>query len=78
MDRGVDRMWVIVKSRTEGGYTGVLDSNPGTAENLRMQEGDYITFGPEHITKIGSPLRDYVTRKHGESFFDKIGLGQLA
>jgi hypothetical protein len=71
VDRGVDRMWVIIKSRTEGGYIGVLDSNPGTAENLRLQEGDNITFGPEHITEIGSPPRDYVIKKYGASFFDK-------
>jgi hypothetical protein len=71
VDRGVDRMWVIIKSRTEGGYIGVLDSNPGTAENLRLQEGDNITFGPEHITEIGSPPRDYVMKKYGASFFDK-------
>lgn len=71
VDRGVDRMWVIVKGRTEGGYIGVLDSNPGTAENLRLQEGDNITFGPEHITEIDSPPRDYVTKKYGASFFDK-------
>jgi hypothetical protein len=37
VDRGVDRMWVIVKTRTERGYIGVLDSDPGTAENLRLR-----------------------------------------
>src|SRR4051812_951799 len=52
VDRGVDRMWVIIKGRTEGGYIGVLDSNCGTAENLHLKEGDNITFGPEHIVEI--------------------------
>ena len=71
VDRRVDRMWVIVKGRAEGGYIGVLDSNPGAAENLRLREGDNITFGPEHITEIGSPPREYVMKKYGASFFDE-------
>jgi hypothetical protein len=53
VDRGVDRMWV--KGRTADGYIGVLDNDPGTAENLRLREGDNITFGPEHIAEIGIP-----------------------
>jgi hypothetical protein len=69
VDRGVDRMWVIVKGRTEGGYIGVLDNSAGTAENLRLREGDNITFGPEHIAEIDTPPREYVTKKYGESFF---------
>ncbi len=71
VDRGVDRMWVIVKGRTEDGYIGVLDNDPGTAENLHLQEGDNITFGPEHIAEIGTPPRDYVMKKYGTSFFDE-------
>ena len=71
VDRGVDRMWVIVKGRTEDGYIGVLDNDPGTAENLRLREGDNITFGPEHIAEIGTPPRDYVMKKYGASFFDE-------
>ena len=73
VDRGVDRMWVIVKNRTDGGYIGVLDNNPGIAENLRLREGDYISFGPEHIAEIGSPPREYIMKKYGASFFDKSG-----
>jgi uncharacterized protein YegJ (DUF2314 family) len=71
VDRGVDRMWVIVKGRTEGGYIGVLDNDPGAAENLRLREGDNITFGPEHIAEIGTPPREYVMTKYGASFFDE-------
>ena len=37
IDRGVDRMWVIVKARTESGYLGILDSDPGVAENLTLR-----------------------------------------
>lgn len=56
-------MWVIVKARTEGGYIGVLDSDPGTAENLRLREGDSIEFGPQHIADISSVPREYVAKK---------------
>ena len=69
VDRGVDRMWVIVKARTDAGYIGVLDNDPGTAENLRLREGDCITFGPEHIADIATPPREYVLKKYGPSFF---------
>ena len=71
VDRGVDRMWVIVKARTERGYIGVLDSDPGTAENLRLHQGDSITFGPEHIIDISTPPREYVIKKYGAFFFDE-------
>ena len=71
VDRGVDRMWVIVKARTESGYIGVLDSDPGAAENLRLREGDSVTFGPEHIADIATPPRHYVIQKYGASFFDE-------
>jgi len=50
-------MWVIVKARTDHGYIGVLDSDPGAAENLRLREGDSATFGPEHVTDIATPNR---------------------
>jgi hypothetical protein len=69
VDRGVDRMWVIVKAQTKGGYIGVLDDDPGSAENLRLREGDVITFGPEHIADIDTPPREYVIKKYGASFF---------
>ena len=71
VDRGVDRMWVIVKVRTESGYIGVLDSDPGTAENLKLHERDLVVFGPEHIADIGRPPRDYVVEKYGASFFEE-------
>jgi hypothetical protein len=70
IDRGVDRMWVIVKARTEGGYIGVLDNNPGIAENLRLREGDLVSFRPEHVANIGQPPREYLVEKYGASFFE--------
>jgi hypothetical protein len=44
VERGVDRMWVIVKARTADGYIGVLDNNPGAAENLTLHERDPVAF----------------------------------
>jgi hypothetical protein len=71
IDRGVDRMWVIVKARIEGGYVGVLDNDPGNAENVHLHEGDVIAFGPEHIADISTPPREYMIEKYGASFFDE-------
>ena len=71
VDRGVDRMWVIVKARTKESYIGILDNDPGTAENLKLHEGDSIVFGPEHITDIDRTSREYVLRKYGPSFFQE-------
>jgi len=70
IDRGVDRMWVIVKSRSQSGYIGVLDSDPGIAEGLRLQRGDEIAFRPEHVLQIDTPPRDYVLEHYGPRFFE--------
>lgn len=70
-DRGIDRMWVIVKNRRADDYIGILDSIPGAAENLKLQEGDAVVFGPEHVAEIGKPPREYVVRKYGPSFFEE-------
>ena len=69
-DRGVDRMWVLVKSRAGNGYVGVLDNDPGTAKNLRLFVGDTLYFGPEHIIAIESPPPGYVVGKYGSEFFE--------
>jgi hypothetical protein len=69
LDRGIDRMWVIVRRRLQGRYLGILDSDPGRAENLLLQPGNEIRFGPEHITAIDSPPREYVLQKYGADFF---------
>ena len=70
IDRGIDRMWVIVKCRMESGYVGVLDNDPGAAENLRLRESDTIIFRPEHVAAIDYPPRAYVLEKYGSDFFD--------
>lgn len=67
---------MIVKARTERGYIGVLDNDPGTAENLLLREGDSIIFGPENIAAIAIPPREYVIKKYGASFFEERARGQ--
>jgi hypothetical protein len=69
IERGVDRMWVIVRAKTAYGYIGVLDNDPGIAENLWLREGDPVAFAPEHVADIGRPPRDYIIEKYGASFF---------
>jgi hypothetical protein len=71
IDRGIDRMWVIVKSRIQGKYLGVLDSDPGLAEGLHLRPGDELVFGPEHVANIDRPPREYVMRKYGTDFFEE-------
>jgi hypothetical protein len=70
IDRGVDRMWVIIKARTETGYLGILDCDPGAAENLTLRPGDPIVFGSEHVIEAGRPPHDYIVEKYGASFFE--------
>lgn len=60
VDRGVDRMWVIVGKVIENGYLGILDSDPGLAENLKLFRGDILFFGSEHICNIDYPPKDYI------------------
>ncbi len=71
IDRGVDRLWVIVKQRSGERYVGILDSDPGFAEGLNLRAGDAITFGPEHVADIDRPPREYVSNKYGPGFFDE-------
>jgi hypothetical protein len=70
IDRGVDRLWVIVKGRTGGNYLGVLDSDPGSAEGLNLHAGQLITFRPEHVADIDRPPRQYIEKKYGATFFE--------
>lgn len=69
IDRGVDRMWVIVKRRVGGNYVGVLESDPGIAEGLTLRVGTEVLFGPEHIIDIDHPPRSYVLERYGTDFF---------
>ena len=69
IDRGVDRMWVIVKRRVGDDYIGVLESDPGIAENLTLCAGTEVLFGAEHVSDIDHPPRSYVVEKYGAEFF---------
>ena len=69
IDRGVDRLWVIVKGRAGIHYVGVLDSDPGIAPGMALRPGTEVVFGPEHIIDVDHPLRTYVIDKSGPDFF---------
>ncbi|HZS45298.1 MAG TPA: DUF2314 domain-containing protein [Blastocatellia bacterium] len=44
IDRGVDRMWVIVKRRYAELYLGVLDSDPRQVDGMTLHPGIEVTF----------------------------------
>lgn len=69
VDRGVDRLWVIVKGRAGMHYVGVLDSDPGIAPGLTLRPGTEVVFGPEHIIDVDHPPQTYVIDKYGPDFF---------
>ena len=69
IDRGIDRMWVIVKARAGRRYIGVLDSDPGLSEGLNLRSGDEVEFGPEHVVSVERPPREYIVSKYGADFF---------
>ena len=71
VDRGVDRMWVIVKRKTGNLYVGVLDSDPGTAERLALRPGTELLFGPEHVSAVERLPEGYIHEKFGPGFFDR-------
>jgi len=49
----VERMWVIVRERAEGGYLGLLDNDPfALAENDELWSGVEIPFEPRHVIDI--------------------------
>ena len=70
VDRGVERMWVIVKTKAKGLYIGILDSDPGIAKGLTLRPGTEVLFGVEHVISIDRPPADYLLGKFGPGFFD--------
>ena len=50
----IERMWVIVKARTDGAYVGTLDNDPFCTTELKS--GHEIQFGPEHVIQIYEEL----------------------
>jgi len=46
----VERMWVIVRARVDGGYLGTLNNKPATIpENDQLWVGTELPFEPRHI-----------------------------
>lgn len=68
IDRGVDRMWVIVVEVLVNGYRGVLDSDPGLAENLELFRGDLIDFSEDHVCKIDRPPEAFLKSVYSNFF----------
>lgn len=52
---GSERMWVIVKSKSDGMYEGTLDNDPEYINTLTI--GATVKFGPEHVADILKPLK---------------------
>lgn len=49
----VERMWVIVRERVDGGYLGILDNEPDAiAENDDLWVGTELPFQPRHVIDI--------------------------
>jgi hypothetical protein len=71
VERGVERLWVIVRRRVDGGYVGVLDSTPASTDAASsLARGCDVGFAPEHIADISAPPREYVIAHYGGGFFD--------
>ena len=48
-----ERMWVIVRSRIQGGYVGMLNNAPSTiAENDELWVGTELPFEYRHIISV--------------------------
>ena len=55
-----ERMWVLVRERTSGGYLGVLNNEPDTvAENDEFWLGTELPFSAKHVININE--RDATT-----------------
>lgn len=49
----VERMWVLVRERINGGYLGVLDNDPTAIdENDTLWSGIELPFQPHHVINI--------------------------
>ena len=74
----VERMWVIVESRTANGYTGKLDNDPYCTD--RIKAGLLVEFEPRHVISIYVPAddakpleadRDATTLKEAKDIFPR-------
>jgi uncharacterized protein YegJ (DUF2314 family) len=51
-ETAVERMWVIIRERIPGGYIGMLDNEPGIAENDQFWVGSELPFEYRHIIDV--------------------------
>lgn len=61
-----DRMWVVVREASDGGYFGLLDNEPDIDENDEFWLGTEVPFGPEHVIEVqpgNAESRDYAARE---------------
>jgi hypothetical protein len=68
IDRGVDRMWVVVTGRAGSLYSGVLISDPGRAEGLELRPGSELVFLPVHICAVERPPDEFLRERFGADF----------
>lgn len=68
---GVERMWVVVLERRDGGYLGRLISTPAE-ENAPVAPGLDLEFRPEHVAAIDQPPIDYLKREVGATFAARV------
>jgi hypothetical protein len=75
IERGVERMWVIVRGRIGPFYTGVLDSTPASIEPEPsfLARGTEVLFAPEHVVDISAPSRDYIIEHYGPDLLHEDG-----
>jgi hypothetical protein len=71
LERGVERMWVIIRGRLGPFYTGVLDSTPVSIEPdpSILTRGTEVIFAPEHVIDVSAPSREYILKEYGAHFF---------
>jgi hypothetical protein len=62
VDRGVERMWVLITERVGEIYIGVLVNTPSldAPDEFHLRLGAEVPFLPEHIIDIDDPPQDFV------------------
>jgi hypothetical protein len=49
----IERMWVIVRERQDGGYVGILDNEPSSiSRNESFWRGTELPFKPSHVIDV--------------------------
>lgn len=69
VERIVERMWVLVTERVDGGYIGMLDNEPTSLEagaDVYLVKGAEIPFWPEHVIQIEEPPAAYLEERLGQ------------